>query len=89
MGVPYGIPIIDVAIGVDWQEAQMYFDNGALKGALKSSVGGAEYESLVGVLGLATTSIGGLSLNHLLIIFFIILGNIQFFLSRNKKGGGK
>lgn len=91
-GVPYKILCLSVDIGVDWPEAKMFYDNGSLKGALKSSVGAAEYEKLIGLPGLATTSVNGLSFNHLLIIGFIVLGNIQFFINKRKevkKDGGK
>lgn len=88
-GVPYQIPILSVDIGVDWPEAKMAYDNRALKGALKSTVAASEYEKLLSLPGLASSTVGGLSFNHLLIIGFIILGNIQYFLGRRKKEGGK
>jgi len=88
-GVPYGIPILVADIAVDWAELKMFIDNGAVKGGIKDAVGSAELEKLIGIPGIATSTVAGLSLNHLLIIGFIVVGNIQYLYGRYKKRGGK
>ena len=47
--------------------------------------GAAEYEELVGAIGMATAGMGAQSMVHLMIIFFIIMGNIAYFIGRREK----
>jgi hypothetical protein len=56
-----------------------------LVGLLGGMKGAAEYEELVGVKGMATAGMGAQSLVHLMIIFFIIMGNIAYFIGRRGK----
>ena len=51
---------------------------GGLKGA-------AEYERLIGKKGVANRAMGSVSVAHVFIILFIIIGNIAFFAA--KRGG--
>ncbi|MCK4655599.1 MAG: hypothetical protein KAT85_01170 [candidate division Zixibacteria bacterium] len=56
-----------------------------LVGLLGGMKGAAEYEELVGAVGMATTGMGAQSMVHLMIIFFIIMGNIAYFIGRREK----
>jgi hypothetical protein len=56
-----------------------------LVGLLGGMKGAAEYEDLVGAIGMATAGMGAQSMVHLMIIFFIIMGNIAYFTGRREK----
>lgn len=62
-----------------------YIDAKQLQGLLGGMKGGAEYESLIGRPDWATRGMGAQSLIHLIIIGFIILGNVGYFASRRGK----
>jgi hypothetical protein len=68
-----------------------FLQTGQLSGLLSGMKGAAEYESLIlkhgyaKSLGRADTGMNSQSLIHILIIIFIILGNIGFFFSRKKR----
>ncbi len=47
--------------------------------------GAAEYEMLVNKPAMALIGMDSQSLVHLLIIFFVIVGNVAFFATRKKK----
>ena len=55
-----------------------------IQGILAGMPGAAEYEKLVGKPGIGTSGMDAQSLAHLVIVFFIIFGNIGYFIERNK-----
>lgn len=61
-----------------------YIDAGQMVGLLGGMKGGAEYEKLLGQPDKSTRGMGAQSLIHLIIIAFIVLGNVGYFLSRPK-----
>lgn len=63
-----------------------YLDSGQLLGLLGGMKGGAEYEMLIGRKDWATRGMGAQSLIHLIIILFIVLGNVGYFMGRRKQG---
>lgn len=65
--------------------AYKYLQSGQLVGLIGGLKGAAEYESLIAHPGIGLAGMPAQSAGHLLIILFIILGNIGFFLSRRKK----
>jgi len=62
-----------------------YLQTGQLVGLIGGMKGSAEYERLVGNLGLATTGMDSQSIAHLLIIGFVILGNIVYWAEKRRK----
>ena len=64
-----------------------YVASGQYVGLLGGMKGAAEYELLVGERGTAVTGMGAQSIVHLLIIAFVILGNIGFFVMRKNRRG--
>ncbi len=62
-----------------------YLQSGQLVGLLGGLKGAAEYESLVGYKGKATAGMDSQSIAHLIIILFIILGNLSYFITRLKR----
>jgi hypothetical protein len=61
-----------------------YVDAHQLVGLLGGMKGGAEYEHLIGRPDWATRGMGAQSLIHLIIIGFIVLGNVGYFMGRRK-----
>lgn len=63
-----------------------YLNTGQLIGLINGLKGAAEYENLIGKPGEATRGMTPQSAVHLIIIFFIVLGNIGYFVVLRKKG---
>ena len=63
-----------------------YIDAGQMVGLLGGRKGGAEYEKLLGLPDKSTKGMGAQSLIHLIIIGFIVLGNVGYFMSNRKAG---
>jgi hypothetical protein len=62
-----------------------YIDAGQLVGLLGGMKGGSEYEKLIERPDWATRGMGAQSLVHLVIIAFIVLGNVGYFLTPKEK----
>jgi hypothetical protein len=62
-----------------------YIDAGQMVGLLGGMKGGAEYEKLIGRPDWATRGMGAQSLVHLIIIGFIVLGNVGYFLTPKER----
>lgn len=60
-------------------------NSGQLSGFIPGVVGGAQYEKLMGYQGDAHKYVFAQSVVHIIIISFIVLGNIMFFLSKKTK----
>lgn len=56
-----------------------------IQGILAGMPGAAEYEKLVGKPGIGTSGMDAQSLAHLVIVFFIVFGNIGYFIERRTK----
>jgi hypothetical protein len=80
----YHVSIASGCTAVSAPEYYPYFQSGQLAGLLGGLSGAAEYEKLVGKPGTATRGMDAQSLGHLVIIAFIILGNIFYFASKKK-----
>lgn len=67
-----------------------YYQAGQIYGMLSGLRGAAEYEALINQPGKGAAGISSLTMGHLLIIVFLVLGNVGFFLSKRsrKKGVG-
>ncbi len=63
-----------------------YLQSKQLVGLVGGLVGAAEYETLVKRSGTATTGMRAQSITHIVIIAFIVLGNIMYFLHRRSSG---
>jgi hypothetical protein len=55
-----------------------------MKGLLAGMRGAAEYEQLIGHLDVATKLMDAQTLSHLLVILFIILGNIGYLVGKRQ-----
>ncbi len=82
---PNNIPLIESAISVSIPECMPLVQAGQIKGLLAGMKGAAEYEVLVKKPGSATAGMDAQSFSHALIIVFMVLGNIGYVLTKNKK----
>jgi hypothetical protein len=82
---PYQIPMGLAPTAVMGPEAFNYLDSGQLVGMAVGLQGAIEYEYLVGTFGKATRANVSSSFAHLLIITFILLGNLAMILERRRK----
>jgi len=62
-----------------------YLQTGQLVGLIGGMKGAAEYERLVGNYGLATVGMDSQSSAHVLIILFVVLGNVIFWMEKRRK----
>jgi len=76
------VPIISGCTAVSAPEFYPYINSGQLIGLLGGLKGAAEYEALIKQKGTATAGMDAQSIAHLLIVLFIILGNIAYFISK-------
>jgi hypothetical protein len=81
----FGFPMVSGASAVSIPEYSAYLQSGQLSGLLTGISGAAEYESMLKRPGLALITMGGQTVGHLVIIFFIIFGNVVFFINRRAR----
>lgn len=62
-----------------------YLQAGQLVGLAGGMKGAAEYEALIGKKGAAIAGMDAQSIAHALIVFFIVFGNVIYFIIRRKK----
>ena len=65
-------------------EVMPYVQSGQMVGVLAGMPGAAEYESLIGQKGSATSGMDAQSVAHLVIVLFIVLGNISYVIDRKR-----
>src|SRR3989337_4127317 len=82
----YNIGLVSGCTAVSAPEYYPYYQSGQLKGLLGGMKGAAEYEKLVGVMGLGTRGMDAQSVSHLTVFFFILIGNLAYFVLRALKG---
>ena len=82
----FGIPIVVNVLAVMGPGVEPYIDSGQVKGLVSGMRGGAEYELIYGKPGAAVAGLDAQSLIHLMVLGFIILGNIDYFYGRFKGG---
>lgn len=74
----FDIPIVAGCTAVSAPEFYPYMQSGQLQGLLGGLAGAAEYEVLINREGDAVRGMDAQSLGHLVIIFFIVVGNLLF-----------
>jgi hypothetical protein len=72
----FSIPMVSGCTAVSAPEYYPYVQANQLQGLLGGMAGAAEYEVLNGVEGDATPAMDAQSLGHLVVLFFIVLGNV-------------
>ena len=81
---PVGIPMSTGTTSIQVNEVMPYVQSGQVKGILGGMPGAAEYESLIGQAGIGTSGMDAQSVAHIVIVLFIIFGNISFFVERKR-----
>lgn len=81
---PTGIPMSTGVTSIQVNEVMPYVDAGQIKGILAGMPGAAEYEALIGKAGIGTSGMDAQSIAHIVIVLFIIFGNIAFYLERQR-----
>ena len=84
----YGLPMVAGVTAVMAPKVLSYVQARQLSGLLGGMKGAAEYEELIGHVAKASSGMDSQSLIHLLIIFFIVMGNLGYFMMRQQKGRG-
>jgi hypothetical protein len=82
----YKVPLAIGVTGVMATDYYPYLQSGQIFGILGGLKGAAEYETLVGTPGKAVQGMKVQMVAHLIIIVFIIIGNIGYFAQRKKRG---
>lgn len=80
----YNIRLGGACTAVSGPDYVPYYKSGQLFGLAAGMKGVAEYEKLVGLPGGATAGMSAQSAAHLLLIAFIVFGNLMYFLRRGK-----
>ncbi|MFO8182654.1 MAG: hypothetical protein R6U39_00635 [Candidatus Aegiribacteria sp.] len=87
-GDRYDIPIGGGCTAVSAPQLYTYLQTGQMVGLLGGLKGAADYETLVGIeAGQAIRGMSPQSVAHIVIMLFIIIGNIAYFSQQRKKGG--
>ncbi len=81
---PAGILMSTGVTSIQVNEVMPYVDAGQIKGILAGMPGAAEYEKLIGKAGIGTSGMDAQSIAHIVIVLFIIFGNIAYFLERQR-----
>ncbi|MCD6579532.1 hypothetical protein J7L48_08640 [bacterium] len=84
----YKVPMIAGVTAVMASEYYPYIQSKQLLGLLGGLRGAAEYETLLDINGDARKGMSAQTFAHILILFLIILGNIEFFYFRKKRKNG-
>lgn len=87
IGVPLGIPVTGACFAVSIPESMPLVNAGQLTGMLAGMKGAAEYEQLIQKPGAASVGMDAQSITHVLVILFIVIGNVQYAASKRKAGG--
>ena len=81
---PTGVPMSSGVTSIQVNEMMPYVQSGQMIGILAGMPGAAEYEALTNNKGSATSGMDAQSIAHLVIVLFIVLGNISFFIERSR-----
>jgi hypothetical protein len=74
----FDVPLVAGVTAVSAPEFYPYVQSGQLQGLLGGLAGAAEYEKLIDRPGAATRGMDAQSLGHLVILLFIVVGNLLF-----------
>jgi hypothetical protein len=86
VGDRLNVPICSSVVSVSVPESMPFVRSGQLAGLLMGMRGAAEFEILAKIPGNAVSGMDAQSLSHVLIIVFILIGNLAYIFG-GKKGG--
>lgn len=81
----YHIPIVAAVTKISAPKEFPFLASGQLAGLCSGLVGAAEYEELVGHPGFGLAGLFAQSVAHLVVVAFIVLGNLIYFLEWSRK----
>jgi len=84
-GARYGVPIIIGSTAVIAPSLYPYYQSGQIKGIIGGLKGAADYEYLIEHPDMATTGMLAQTGGHLVILLFILIGNILHFFGRRER----
>lgn len=84
MGAVHGVRVAGASTAAAVSGLLPYLNSGQIKGFLEGLRGAAEYETLIGRPGSAVAKMDAQSLGHMVIIGFIVLGNVAQFMLKKK-----
>lgn len=84
MDAIYKVPVTGGGTAVTIPGLMPYVASGQLQGVLAGLRGAAEYEKLLGMPGKAVAGMDAQSLSHILVMTFVILGNIAYFYQKRQ-----
>ena len=79
----YSLPFAAGCTAVMAPDLYPFLQSGQMRGLIGGLVGAAEYEALIGHPGGATAGMSPQSVTHLIIVFFILVGNAAYFAARH------
>lgn len=83
---PYGVKYAAGIVTVSVPNVMPFVQSGQISGLLQGLRGAAEYELLLETPGSGAAKMDAQSLGHMLIILFIIVGNVSYFLGKRTRG---
>jgi len=84
---PFKMPMAIATVSVSIPEVRAYYNAGQVVGFLNGIRGAAEYEKLINRPYWGLGLMDAISVTHVILIGFVVLGNIQYFYNRRKSGG--
>jgi len=84
-GDRFGVKIAGGNTAVQYPHVSPYLQTGQLVGLLGGMQGAAAYEKVSGYFGKATKYMFSQAVSHAMVVFFIILGNLAYFITRGRK----
>ena len=81
---PTGVPMSTGTTSIQVNDVMPYVQSGQVKGILAGMPGAAEYEALIGSPGIGTSGMDAQSIAHLVIVIFIVFGNITYFIETRR-----
>lgn len=84
--VKYGTRVLSTPMSVEFMQSYPLYEAGSIAAMLNGPRGCAEYEQLLKAPGWANRSIDAISMGHLLIIAFMVIGNISLLVDKYKGG---
>ena len=84
---PTGVALSTGTTSIMVNDIMPMVNSGQVQGILAGMPGAAEYEALIGSPGIGTSGMDAQSIAHLVIVLFIVFGNITYFIEtqRSKK----
>ncbi|MFQ6676547.1 MAG: hypothetical protein ACE5LH_09435, partial [Fidelibacterota bacterium] len=81
---PTGVPMSTGTTSIQVNEVIPYVNSGQVKGIIAGMPGAAEYEALIHQAGMGQAGMDAQSIAHVVIVLFIIFGNITFYIERKR-----